>query len=81
MSDDDGLCPCFPVCSWTMGTLPERGCLVQIRYLPAPISSNEDALTIPLALTAEQARDLSNHLAWLANEAEGRTDPMPLTRQ
>jgi hypothetical protein len=77
MSDEDRMCQCFPVCGWTMGTLPERGCLVQIRYLPAAISSNEDALTIPLALTAEQARDLSNHLAWL----EGRTDPMPMTKQ
>ncbi len=81
MSDDESMLDCFPVCGWTMGTLPERGCLVQIRYLPAAISPNEDALTIPLALSAEQARDLSNHLAWLANEAEGRTDLMPLTKQ
>ncbi|MGK9169231.1 hypothetical protein KXR53_23150 [Inquilinus limosus] len=81
MSDEESPDHWYPVCGWTMGTLPECGCLVHLRYLATPISPNEDVLTIPLALTAEQARDLSKHLAWLADEAENRIDPMPRAKQ
>jgi hypothetical protein len=81
MSDE----PCpdhwFPVSGWSMATLPEKGCLVEVRYLPSPTTPNDDALRLPLALTAEQARELAQHLLLVAGWAEERTDSMPQTMQ
>lgn len=71
----------YSVCGWSMGTLPEQGGVLEIRYLPTPTVPNDQALSIPLVLTPIQARQLSEHLARLANASEGRTDLMPQTMQ
>lgn len=81
MAVDDGPKHFFSVCGWSMATLPEQGGVLEIRYLPTPTVPNDQALSIPLALTPIQARELSAHLAVLADAAEGRTDPVPQTMQ
>lgn len=81
MADSEVPTHYYSVCGWSMGTLPEQGGVLEIRYLPTPTVPNDQALSIPLVLTPIQARDLSEHLALLADAAEGRTDLMPQTMQ
>lgn len=71
----------FAVCGLSMGTLPEQGVLLELRYLPTPTSPNDQALSIGFMLTSAQARDLSKYLADMAAAAEDRTDHMPQTMQ
>lgn len=64
----------FPLTGWSTATIPGQCCMVRLDYVTNSMQNLEDSLSLPLAMTAVQARDLADVLLRAANAAETRDD-------